>query len=150
MTGQKEIEELVKRLIEGTGLFVVSVKAGNSGRVTVLVDTKEGITIDECAGLHRQIEMNLDRDKEDYELQVSSPGLDSPFLVIEQYYKNENKKVDVVDHEGNKFSGILKNVTNGGFDVATEVKEKGKQKEMKDISFNFEDVKSTRIVLTIK
>ncbi len=150
MAGQKETEELVKGLTAGTGLFVVSVKVSSSNRITVLVDSNEGITIEECAGLHRQIESALDRDKEDFELQVSSPGLDSPFLVIEQYLKNEGKKVEVIDHEGNKFSGILKNVTNGGFELLTEIKAKGRQKEIKDISFNFEDVKSTRIVLIIK
>ncbi len=62
----------------------------------------KGITIDECAAIHRHIEKSLDRDKEDFELQVSSPGLDMPFGVIEQYYKNEGKKVEVVDNEGSK------------------------------------------------
>ena len=52
-----------------------------------------GITIDECASLHRHIENNLDREKEDFELQVSSPGLDMPFAVIDQYYKNEGEKL---------------------------------------------------------
>jgi ribosome maturation factor RimP len=150
MAGQKEIEELVRRLAAGTGLFVVAVKVSSSNRIIVLVDKNEGITIDECATLHHQLEMNLDRDVEDFELQVSSPGLDAPFLVIEQYYKNEGKKVEVVDNEGNKFSGILKNVTPGGFELLTENKVKGKQKEMRDISFNFDEIKSTRTVITIK
>lgn len=150
MTGQKEIEEMVEGFIEGTGLFLVSVKVGSAGRIKVLVDRNEGITIDECAALHRQLETRLDREREDFELQVSSPGLDTPFLVIEQYYKNEGRKVEVIDNEGSKFEGILKNVTNGGFELSTEVRVKGKPKEIKDISFNFEDIKSTRIVLTIK
>ncbi len=149
MAGQKEIEDLVRKLVTGTGLFVVAVKVSSSNRITVLVDKNGGITIDECATLHRHIEMNLDRDAEDFELQVSSPGLDTPFQVIEQYYKNEGEKVEVTDNEGNKFSGVLKNVTQGGFELLTEIKVKGKPKEMKDISFNFDEVKSTRIVIMI-
>ncbi len=150
MAGQKEIEEMVEGFIDGTGLFLVSVKVSSSGRIKVMVDRNEGITIDECAALHRQMEMSLGRDREDFELQVSSPGLDTPFLVIEQYYKNEGRKVEVTDHEGSKFEGTLKNVTDGGFELSTEIRAKGKPKEIKDISFNFEDVKSTRIVITIK
>jgi len=136
--------------MKGTGLFLVAVKVSNANRISVLADKKEGITIDECAGIHRQIENGLDRDVEDFELQVSSPGLDLPFVVMEQYYKNEGKKVEVVDTEGTKYSGILKNVTAGGFELETALKTKGKAIELKDISFNFEQVKTTRVILTIK
>jgi len=150
MIDRAKIEESVKEYIRGTGLFLVALKVSSSNKITVLADTKQGITIEECALLHRNIEKNLDRDVEDFELQVSSPGLDMPFGVIEQYYKNEGKKVSVVDNEGLKYTGILKNVTKGGFDLETEVKVKGKAKVVKDVPFNFDDIKSTRIVLTIK
>ncbi len=150
MVNREQIEQSAKEYISGTGLFLVAVKVSNSNRITVLADKREGITIDECADLHRYIEKSLDRESEDYELQVSSPGLDMPFGVIEQYYKNEGNKVNVVDIDGQKFSGKLKNVTPGGFELETETKLKGKSKEIKDISFNFDQVKTTKVVLTIK
>ncbi|MCE5347282.1 MAG: ribosome assembly cofactor RimP [Bacteroidales bacterium] len=150
MIEKSKIQDLVKEFIKGTELFIVAVKVSSSNKITVLADTMEGITIDECVDIHRHIESNLDRDIEDFELQVSSPGLDLPFGVIEQYYKNEGKKVEVIDNDGSKYSGILKNVTNGGFELETELKIKGKPKEVKDISFNLDQVKSVRIVLTIK
>jgi ribosome maturation factor RimP len=150
MIERQKIEGLVSEFIKETGLFLVAVKVSSSNRIIVLADKKEGITIDECAQIHRHIENNIDREKEDFELQVSSPGLDLPFTVIEQYYKNEGRKVEVIDNEGSKFTGKLKNVTVGGFEIETEVKIKGKTKELKDISFNFEQIKSTRVILTIK
>ena len=150
MTEKQNIERIVKEFIRGTDLFLVAVKVSSSNRITVLADKNEGITIDECAAIHRYIESCLDREKEDFELQVSSPGLDLPFGVMEQYHKNEGKKVEVVDNDGIKLAGILKNVTDGGFELETEVKVKGKAKEVKDISFNFEQIKSTRVILTIK
>src|ERR1035437_6146959 len=134
MIEKQKIESLVEGFIKGTGLFVVAVKVSGANRITVLADKNEGITIDECAAIHRHIEMNLDRETEDFELQVSSPGLDLPFGVIEQYFKNEGKKVEVVDNEGSKFTGILKNITEGGFELETENKVKGKSKELKDLS----------------
>jgi len=140
---------LVKEFIKGTPLFLVAVKVSSSNRITVLADKNEGITIDECASIHRHIENNLNRDVEDFDLQVSSPGLDLPFIVIDQYIKNEGKKVEVTDIEGSKFTGKLKNVTEGGFEIETEVKVKGKTKELKDLSFNLDQIKSTRVILTI-
>ena len=150
MIEKQKIQGLVEEFIKGTGLFLVTVKINNGNRIIVLADKNEGITIDECAAIHRHIENGLDRETEDFELQVSSPGLDMPFVVIEQYIKNASKKAEVVDNEGSKYIGKLKNVTTGGFELETEIKTKGRPIELKDISFNFEQIKSTRVILTIK
>jgi ribosome maturation factor RimP len=150
MIEKQKIEGLVAEFIKGTSLFLVTVKVSNANRITVLADKKEGITIDECAAIHRHIENGLDREIEDFELQVSSPGLDTPFAVIDQYFKNEGKKVEVTDNDGSKYAGKLKNVTAGGFELETEKKTKGRTIELKDISFNIEQIKSTRVILTIK
>jgi len=141
MVEKQKIQGLVEEFIKGTGLFLVAVKVSSANRITVLADKNEGITIDECATIHRHIEKSLDRDKEDFELQVSSPGLDLSFGVIEQYFKNEGKRVEVIDNEGSKYAGKLKNVTEGGFELETE---------FKVLSFNFDQIKSTRVILTIK
>lgn len=149
MIEKSKIEKLVSEFINGTGIFLVTIKVSSSNRITVLVDTMQGIRIDECAALHRHLEKNLVRDTEDYELQVSSPGLDMPFGVIEQYYKNEGRRIEVIDIDDTKFDGILKYVTGGGFELETEVRVKGKPKEISDISFNFDQVKSAKVILTI-
>jgi ribosome maturation factor RimP len=150
MIEKSKIEKLVNVFINGTGIFLVAVRVSSANKITVLVDTMKGITIDECVSVHRYLEKNLDRNTEDFEMQVSSPGLDMPFGVIEQYHKNEGSKVEVIDNDGEKFSGILKNVTGGGFELETEVKVKGRLKEKKEISFNFDQVKATKAILTIK
>jgi ribosome maturation factor RimP len=154
MIDKIEIEKLVSEFIKGTGLFLVAVKISSSGKITVLADKKDGITIEECAGLSRFIEKNLQHDEEDYELQVSSPGLDMPFIVTEQYSKNVGRKIEVVDSEGRKYSGILKNVTSGGFELEIEMKAdiKGKAKSVmiKELSFNYDPVKSAREIVMFK
>ena len=150
MIAKSTIEEVIRELITDTDIFLVSVKVSGSNKIIILIDKNSGITIDECATVHRQIEQRFDRDEEDYELQVSSPGLSSPFIVIEQYIKNEGKKVEVLDSDGKKHTGLLKNVTAGGFELETEVRVKGRPKEIVELSFNFDQVKSVKIVLTIK
>jgi ribosome maturation factor RimP len=150
MIDKIKIVNLVKEFISGTDLFLVAVKVSSAGKITVLADNNEGITIDECVSISRYIEKNINRDDEDYELMVSSPGIEMPFMVLEQYNKNIGKKVEVTDYEGTKIYGMLKNVTSGGFEIETEVKIKGKAAEKKEVSFNYDQVKSTREVLSFK
>jgi ribosome maturation factor RimP len=154
MIEKAKIEKLVEEHISGTGLFLVAVKISAAGKITVLADTKEGITIDECASISRLIEKNFNREEEDYELQVSSPGLEMPFLVKQQYYKSEGKRIEVTDTEGMKYFGILRNVTDGGFELESQVKSKNREKskspELKELSFNYDQVKSAREVVTFK
>jgi ribosome maturation factor RimP len=150
MIDKVRIEKLVEGYLSGHGFFLVNVKVSSSNKITILADRKEGITIDECVAISRYIEKNLNRDEDDYELQVSSPGLYTPFIVVQQYYKNEGKSVEVTDIDGNRYSGLLKNVTGGGFELVTEVRVKGKPKETKDISFNYDQIKSTRPTVTFK
>jgi len=154
MIEKAKIEKLVEEHISGTGLFLVAVKISAAGKITVLADRKEGIIIDECVAISRLIEKTFNRDEEDYELQVSSPGLEMPFLVKQQYYKNEGKRIEVVDADGMKYFGILRNVTDGGFELVSEIKAKNKGKtkstEIKELSFNYDQVKSVREVVTFK
>jgi len=150
MIDKLKIENLVRECISGTELFLVAVKVSSSGKITILADRNKGITINECGSISRFVEMHLDRNEEDYELMVSSPGLDMPFMVKKQYYKSEGKRVEVVSTEGEKFAGLLKNVTDGGFEIETEVKVKGKTKEKKELSFNYDQVKSTKEVVSFK
>ncbi|MFN8239313.1 MAG: ribosome assembly cofactor RimP [Bacteroidales bacterium] len=149
MIDRKQIEDAVRGYVAGTPLFLVAVKVSSTGKVTVLADRKEGITIEECVDLSRFIEKTFDREKEDYELQVSSPGIDMPFVVIEQYYKNEGKEIEVLDNEGKKWAGILRNVTTGGFELIITVKRKKSktEAEVTEKSFNYEQVKSAKEVL---
>jgi ribosome maturation factor RimP len=148
MIDKVRIENLVREYTRGTGLFLVAVKLSSSGRITILADKKGGITIDECVSISRFIESKLNRDEEDFELQVSSPGLSTPFVVKEQYFNSEGKVVEVTGADGVKFSGVLKNVTEGGFEIEAEVKVKGKGREKKDLSFNYDQVKSTREIVS--
>lgn len=149
MIEKGKIEKIVREFTEGTGMFLVAVKVSGDNRISVLADTMSGMKIDDCVDLHRHIESRLDRDTEDFELQVSSPGLDASFTVPEQYIKNTGKKIEVTTDDGMKTAGILKNVTSGGFELETEVKVKGKAKETKELSFNFEQVKAAKLVIKI-
>lgn len=144
------IKKLAEEHVAEKGLFLVDVKVTTGNRITVLANKREGITIAECVALSRHIEGSLDREKEDFELQVSSPGLDAPLLVREQYEMSIGKKVEVTLISGKKIKGILKSLTDNGFEVEVEKREKGIKKETLLIPYGFDDVRAVNIVISFK
>jgi ribosome maturation factor RimP len=150
MITKDHIRNLTEKYISGTGIFLVDVKLSSTGRITVLIDRPEGVTIDDCASLSRYISNELGDEGGDYELNVSSPGLDMPLIVPEQYRKNEGHMVEVITHEGTREKGVLMNVTRGGFDLRIDTNEKKKEVTSATRSFNFEDVKSVKVIISFK
>mgnify|MGYP001394887331 CR=1 FL=1 len=150
MITKDHIRKLTGDHISGTGIFLVDVRLSSTGRITVLIDRHNGVTIDDCASLSRFLVNELGEESGDYELNVSSPGLDMPLLVIEQYHKNEGRMVEVVTHDGTRSTGTLRNVTPGGFDLETVTKQKGQEAEIKTLPFNFEDAKSVKVIISFK
>jgi ribosome maturation factor RimP len=150
MITKDHIRKLAENHINGTGIFLVDVRLSSTGRITVLIDRNEGVTIDDCAEMSRYISQELGEEVGDFELNVSSPGLDMPLLVIEQYRKNEGRMVDLVSNDGSREKGILMNVTHGGFDLRVDSKQKKKEVASVIRSFNFEDVKSVKVIISFK
>lgn len=87
MIEEKNIREIVEAYIAGFSYFLVEVKVDKNNCITVAIDSNEDVSIDYCAELSRHIESKLDRDVEDFELEVGSAGLTSPFVVLQQYKK---------------------------------------------------------------
>ena len=150
MITKDHIRKLAENHISGTGIFLVDVRLSSTGRITVLIDRNEGVTIDDCAEMSRYISSELGEEVGDFELNVSSPGLDMPLMVIDQYRKNEGRMVDVVSNDGSREKGTLMNVTHGGFDLRVDTKQKKKEDASVIRSFNFEDVKSVKVIISFK
>jgi len=101
------IQQLVEAHLQETELFLVNVLVKTGNAITVIIDSNEAVTIDDCVRVSRLIEGSLDRDKEDFELKVMSAGADSPFQDERQYRKNIGKKVKVITKERVKHQGVL-------------------------------------------
>ena len=149
MITKDHIRKLAEQHISGTGIFIVDVRLSSTGRITVLIDRPEGLKIEDCVMLSKQLSNDLGEELGDYEMNVSSPGLDMPLLVPEQFVKNEGRMVDVTTGEGERLKGVMINVTAGGFDLQTETKQK-KEKVTVVRSFNYEDVKSVKVIISFK
>jgi ribosome maturation factor RimP len=158
MLSEQKIKELVELYITEKGHFLVDVKVSPFNKINVFVDNNNGIAVSDCAELSRFIESNLNRDEEDFELEVSSPGLDQPFKVLNQYRKYIGRKVDVVTKEGQKITGQLIAANEQGIELQEQLKKKvkgnlpadrhGKQLIINNQFITFEKIKETKIVIS--
>ena len=155
MITKEKIEEIIADTIKGKNAFIVDIKVSSANKINVEIDSEEGFTIDDCVEVSRLIENKMDRDAEDFELEVASAGLSEPFKVIQQYKKNLGKEVETLTKDGVKIKGVLTNVTEEGFEIEESkmVKVEGKKKKQpveEKHWFGFDDVKSTKIVIKFK
>ncbi len=125
MIDKSVVNNIVAEAIDGTDLFIVDVSVDATNRIVVEIDSlRHSIDVDTCADLTRKIEAALDRDVEDYELEVGSAGLTSPFKVREQFLKNQGNPVDVLTRDGRKLTGELTEVADDTFTVVVKAKER--------------------------
>lgn len=146
MITKERIENLVESQIEGTDRFIVeiSVKPGNN--IQVYLDSDTNITIADCVAISRFVEKSLDRDVEDFELEVSSAGF-MPLKFKRQYEKNIGRDLKVSFNEGDKVIGKLISVTDEDFTI--EVTKK-KKKERFEKTYKFGEAKKVEVEPSFK
>ncbi len=143
------VKELASEKALELGGFLVSTKVSGQNIINVFVDKKVGISINECLQISRHIENKLDREIEDFQLSVSSPGLNKPFLVKEQYHKNIGKDIVVKLKNGEKVKGKLIDYNNN-ITIETTSKIKGQQdKVINKFIIASEEIKETKLIFKI-
>ncbi len=120
MITQQQIEDILKKILSDKDYFLVDIKVSRGNKITVQADHVNGITVEQCAEIHKKINMILDRDFEDYSLVVSSPGLDEPIKVVQQYRKNIGRSLDIRLKDGSSVKGILVTASETEIGIAAE------------------------------
>ncbi|MBT5438702.1 MAG: ribosome assembly cofactor RimP [Flavobacteriales bacterium] len=148
------IDERIKDLEKDLYVVELTISANNVIRVEV-DKLEENVTVDECVSISRNIEHNLDREEEDFELHVSSAGLDKPFRHINQYKKNIGRMVKVKPLDSSKIEGLLSTVDEKGIVIIHSEKKRVEGKKKKEIveeefRFDFDKIKETKIVISFK
>lgn len=140
MINKQTIISLIESHFEGSDKFIVDVKILAGNKIEVYIDAPKHIVIADCVELSRFIEGHLDREKEDFELQVSSPGATESFKVLDQYIKYKETKVKVVTKDGKKYEGVLKEANDDTFVIEETRREKkivGKRKSNGYRKYNY-------------
>ncbi|OAV64341.1 Ribosome maturation factor RimP [Bacteroidales bacterium Barb6XT] len=155
MIDKQKVVRLAEEGIAVTTHFLTDVTVTPDNVIVVEIDNDQAVSIDDCAALSRFIESRLDRDAEDYELEVGSAGVTSPFKVLRQYVKNIGNEVEVLLKKGVKLTGILKAADEQGIILAVEkqVKPEGaKRKEIvqEEHTYIYEEIKYTKYLIRFK
>jgi|SRR5690554_2190598 len=149
------IRKLVEEQIHGTDYYVVDVKVSSGNQIRVEIDGDHGVKINDCVDISRAIERHFDREENDFELTVSSAGMDQPFKLLRQYQRYLGREVKVILKNGQWHKGILLSANEEEVKIEQEVKEKieGKKKKQivkKTITVPMEELKETKVVISFK
>ena len=146
MIDKFKVLDIVKDVLEGSDKYLINMKITPDNRIFVDIDGDNGINIDDCIEVSRAIESQLDRDEEDFELNVSSAGADSPLKMPRQYRRHVGRELNVTPFDGEQVEGTLMEADDQHF----VIKIKGRKKESaREVSFAYEDVKTAKVVVKI-
>lgn len=146
---------IVKKLLnnaleQNPELFLIELKFLAENKIYVEVDGDKGVSLKECIRISREIEHNLDREEEDFALEVTSPDVANPLKVKRQYIKNMNRILNVTLKDNKIIQGELKRVTDTEIELEWKAREpkpigKGKITVVKNEIIQFEDILEAKV-----
>ena len=151
---QSLVKKLVKEAIsENESLFLIELAFLTGNRIKIIVDGDEGVSVKECIRISRHIENSIDREEEDFGLEVTSPDISHPLAVKRQYNKNINRILKVKTEEEEELEGTLVAIDEKGISLQWKTIEpkpigKGKVTVEKNVSIAFENIKEAKVKIT--
>lgn len=151
MLKEKVTMLLEESLKENESLFLVEFSISSDNKISVILDGDAGVTLQDCMNVSRAIEHNLDREEEDFALEVMSAGATSPMVMPRQYRKNIGRELQVRTKEAD-FEGMLTDVTTDTITIVWKAREpkpvgKGKITVQKEQHIAISEIKEAKVVL---
>ncbi|MCY7359469.1 MAG: ribosome maturation factor RimP [Rudanella sp.] len=170
MNDVAKITELLQPYLNNDHFYVVEVKvAGARGgklKVTLLLDSDEGITIEECASISRQLGNQLEEmeffGEAPFTLEVSSPGVDFPLTQARQFRRNISRTLSLTQLDGKTLKGKLESVTDEQIVLDVEAVKRSKTKQKAEQAaglqpqpegptpFRFDQIKQATVEISFK
>lgn len=148
---KEKIKNLANSAIEeNSSLFLIDLQFLPDNKIYVEVDGDNGVPLNECIRISRGIEHNLDRDEEDFSLEVTSPDVSTPLKVKRQYKKNINRILQVKLQTSETVEGVLKSVNEREIELEWKAREpkpigKGKVTVVKNATIPFEIIAEAKV-----
>jgi len=155
MNFKEKVETLVQEaLVENPSLFLIDLTIGGDNSIRVLLDGDLGVTLEACMQVSRKVEHNLDREENDFSIEVSSCGVGSPLTIPRQFKKNVTRKLEVIDSEDKQVQGTLVEATDTSFTLEWKAREpkpigKGKVTVTKTREFQYGQYNSAKVIVSI-
>ncbi len=154
MNIEQRVTELVEdKIADRPDLFLVEVKMHPNGKLMILMDGDQGIGITDCVAISRHVGYHLEEEnviEHAYNLEVSSPGIDTPLKLKRQYEKNIGRNVSIKLTAAAKREGKLVQVTDEGLTIEEQKKEKGKKAELVESFVPFDQITETKVLISFK
>ena len=150
---KNKVNELLQSVLEGnTHLFLIDFSIDSSNKITITLDGDNGVTVKDCMSISRAIDDNLDREEEDFSLEVASCGATSPLKLPRQYAKNIGRKLKVKLQENIKLEGDLTAADNEKITLEWKAREpkpigKGKVTVQKVQEIAYNDIVEAKVVI---
>lgn len=154
MITAESIEQAVNAKLEGTSHFLTEVDITAAGKIYVYIDSFEKFSIEDCINVNRALRKEFGEELDEFDLTVSSAGMDRAFTHMQQYHKNLDREISIIMLDGNKVEGVLKKVTGDGIELEEVPKaaKKGmpikKNATTKMHEINFSQIKEAKRVIT--
>ena len=149
MISKQHIVSLAESFLSDSENYLIDVKVSASNKIAVLIENDQHVAIQDCINLSRHIEHSLDRELEDFELEVSSPGIDQPFRHERQYLKYNGQEVEVKLRNGMKYIGTLSLPEKNKISLQPSKTKASKKTNIptEPMRFSLDDILETRLVI---
>ncbi|MEZ4854015.1 ribosome assembly cofactor RimP [Flavobacterium sp.] len=154
MSFKERVQELLKQALnENPSLFLIDFTINTENKIKVILDGDSGVSLQDCVNVSRVVEHNLDRETQDFALEVMSAGASSPLVNIRQYKKNIGRKLKVKTIEGSVLEGQLTQANEDGFTLEWKAREpkqigKGKETVEKKEALLYNQVKEATVIIS--
>lgn len=153
MTFEDKINDLIEAALrDRTDLFLIECTISSDHHIRILLDGDQGVNLKTCIEISRSIEHNLDRETEDFSLEVASAGVGNPLQNRRQYTKNIGRKLRVERDSETTLEGVLTAATETDFTLEWKQREpkpvgKGKQTVIKKEILSYQEIKSAKVLV---
>lgn len=150
---KEEVQQLLQNALDNRpDLFLISMEVSESNQIRVIIDGDQGVKVQDCIEISRAIEHNLDREDQDFSLEVLSAGVSEPLTMVRQYQKNVGRKLKVKSDD-QTIEGKLEEANEDQIVLTWKVREpkpvgKGKVTVEKKAQLAYDDIQEAKVMIT--
>lgn len=151
---REKVEELVARALEkNDSLFLIQLEITADNHIRIIIDGDNGVTVDDCVEVSREVEHNLDREELDFSLEVMSAGVSEPLTLPRQYRKNIGRNLKIKTQSGENLEGELIAASDENCTLTWTQREpkpvgKGKVTVNKEAVVPYTDIMEAKVMIT--
>lgn len=149
---EKVIQLLEQALVERPDIFLIDLNVSEANQIRVIIDGDKGVSVQDCIDISRAIEHNLDREEEDFSLEVLSAGVSEPLKLKRQYKKNVGRQLKVktaeVTIKGDLIAADEQCITLSWKQREPKPVGKGKHTVIKEAVLAYDDIDEAKVMIT--